>query len=113
VTFRPEFHSQWGSEPHISTLILNRLGAQHTCEFVQRVAGGKTLPTAIVDQIVRRTDGVPLFIEELTRTVLESGVLNEQDDRYCSRDRFLRWPSRRACKRHCWLAWIVSLQLEK
>jgi class 3 adenylate cyclase len=82
VTFRPEFHSQWGSEPHISTLILNRLGAQHTWEFVQRVAGGKTLPTAIVDQIVRRTDGVPLFIEELTRTVLESGVLNEQDDRY-------------------------------
>lgn len=82
VTFRPEFHLQWGSEPHIFTLILNRLDAEHTGEFAQRVAGGKTLPSAIVDQIVRRTDGVPLFIEELTRTVLESGVLHEQGDRY-------------------------------
>ena len=82
VTFRPEFHSQWGSEPHIFTLILHRLDAQHTGEFAQRVAGGKALPAAIVDQIVQRTDGVPLFIEELTRTVLESGVLHEQNDHY-------------------------------
>jgi class 3 adenylate cyclase len=82
VTFRPEFRLQWGSEPHIFTLILSRLDAQHTGEFAQRVAGDKALPAAIVDQIVKRTDGVPLFIEELTRTLLESGVLQNQGNRY-------------------------------
>src|SRR5271169_4304579 len=82
VTFRPEFRPQWSSESHVTVLILNRLDAGDTADFVQRVAGRKALPPAIVDQIVRRTDGVPLFIEELTRTVLESGVLREEEDQY-------------------------------
>jgi tetratricopeptide (TPR) repeat protein len=82
LTFRPEFRLQWTSEPHVTVLMLNRLDAGDTADFVQRVAGGKALPSAIVDQIVRQTDGVPLFIEELTRTVLESGVLHEEDGQY-------------------------------
>ena len=82
VTFRPEFQLQWSSESHVTVLFLNRLDAGDTADFVQRVAGRKALPPEIVDQIVRRTDGVPLFIEELTRTVLESGVLREEEDQY-------------------------------
>jgi hypothetical protein len=81
-TFRPEFRLQWAGEAHVTTLVLNRLDARHTAEFAQRVAGGKALPSEIVGQIVQRTDGVPLFIEELTRTILESGVLKEDGHRY-------------------------------
>jgi tetratricopeptide (TPR) repeat protein len=82
ATFRPEFQSQWGGEAHVTTMVLNRLDGPRTAEFAQRVAGNKSLPPAIVDQIVLRTDGVPLFIEELTRTILESGALQENHDRY-------------------------------
>ncbi len=82
MTFRPEFQLRWAGEPHVTVVMLNRLDARDTAELVQRVADGKPLPSAIRDQIVRRTDGVPLFIEELTRTVLESGVLHEADGRY-------------------------------
>jgi predicted ATPase len=82
VTFRPEFRLQWTSEPHVTVLVLNRLDPGNTADFVQRVAGGKVLPAAIVDQIVQRADGVPLFIEELTRAVLECGVLREEHDQY-------------------------------
>lgn len=82
VTFRPEFRPQWTSEPHVTVLVLNRLHAAETAEFVQRVAGEGVLPSAIVDQIVRRTDGVPLFIEELTRTVLESGRHRKEDNQF-------------------------------
>jgi class 3 adenylate cyclase len=82
LTFRPEFRLQWAGDAHVTTLVLNRLDARHTAEFAQRVAGGKALPSEIVGQIVQRTDGVPLFIEELTRTILESGVLKEDGHRY-------------------------------
>jgi class 3 adenylate cyclase len=79
MTYRPEFQTHWGGEAHVTSLLLNRLDRPETAEFARRVAGGKTLPLAVVDQIVQRTDGVPLFIEELTRTILESGVLQEKD----------------------------------
>jgi class 3 adenylate cyclase/tetratricopeptide (TPR) repeat protein len=82
VTFRPEFQLQWTSEPHVTVLVLNRLDASETADFVQRVAGEEGLPATIVDQIVRRTDGVPLFIEELTRTVLESGRHDGENNQF-------------------------------
>ena len=66
----------------MTLLMLNRLDAGDTADFVQRVAGAKALPPPIVDQIVSQTDGVPLFIEELTPTVLESGVLHDPDGQY-------------------------------
>jgi class 3 adenylate cyclase/tetratricopeptide (TPR) repeat protein len=79
MTYRPEFQTHWGGEAHVTSLLLNRLDRPETAEFARRVAGGKTLPLAVIDQIVQRTDGVPLFIEELTRTILESGILQEKD----------------------------------
>ena len=60
---------------------MSRLGRRQGADLVARVTGGKPLPAAIVEQIVARTDGVPLFVEELTKTVLESGLLADAGDR--------------------------------
>ena len=72
LTFRPEFTSPWGSHSYLSQLTLSRLGRSHVEAMVEKVTGGKALPKEIVQQIVSKTDGVPLFVEELTKTVLES-----------------------------------------
>jgi class 3 adenylate cyclase/predicted ATPase len=74
VTFRPEFQPPWTGQPQVTTLALNRLDWRERGALIAQIAGGKALPDAVVDQIVDRTDGVPLFIEELTKSVLESGV---------------------------------------
>jgi class 3 adenylate cyclase len=74
VTFRPEFQAPWIGQPQVSTLILNRLTRRDRTALVEQIAGGKALPDDVVDQIADRTDGVPLFVEELTKSVLESGV---------------------------------------
>src|SRR5215469_3146005 len=82
VTFRPEFRPSWSGEPHATTLVLNRLDRHFRNALVEQVAGHKGLPSDIVGEIVERTDGVPLFIEELTRSVLESGLRREEEGRY-------------------------------
>jgi class 3 adenylate cyclase/predicted ATPase len=82
VTFRPEFQPRWIGQPQVTLLALNRLNRRDRIVLVDQIAGGKTLPEAIVSQIVDRTDGVPLFVEELTKSVLESGLLREEADRY-------------------------------
>jgi predicted ATPase len=82
ITFRPEFTPLWVGRAHVTTLNLNRLPARQRAEMIAHVTGGKALPKEITDQIVDRTDGVPLFIEELTKTVVESGILTEVGDRY-------------------------------
>ncbi len=82
VTFRPEFAPPWTGHSHATALALNRLGRQHCVAMVGELTGGKTLPDVIFDQIVAKTDGVPLFVEELTKTVLEAGFLKEAGDRY-------------------------------
>lgn len=82
VTHRPEFQSPWGSQAHVTGLALNRLGRRQCLAVVEQVCNGKTLPPEIVDQIVAKTDGIPLFVEELTKAVLESGLLRESHDRY-------------------------------
>jgi tetratricopeptide (TPR) repeat protein len=74
VTFRPEFQPPWIGQLQVTMLALNRLGRRDRSTLVAQIAGGEALPDAVVDQIVDRTDGVPLFIEELTKSVLESGV---------------------------------------
>jgi predicted ATPase len=74
VTFRPEFQPPWTGQPQVTMLALNRLDRRDRSALVAQVAGGKALPDEVVDQIIDRTDGVPLFIEELTKSVLESGV---------------------------------------
>jgi predicted ATPase/class 3 adenylate cyclase len=82
VTARPEFTPPWPSYPHMTTVPLPRLGLRPGAALVERVAGGKTLPKEVMDEILARTDGVPLFIEELTKTVLESDLLQERDGHY-------------------------------
>jgi predicted ATPase len=73
ITFRPEFQPPWIAQTHVTTLAMNRLGRRQGADLVARVTGDKPLPGEVVEQIVARTDGVPLFVEELTKTVLESG----------------------------------------
>ena len=73
VTFRPEFQHAWGGQPHVTMAALNRLGGRDGAALVERLAGNAGLPEEIVDEIVARADGVPLFVEELTKAVLETG----------------------------------------
>jgi class 3 adenylate cyclase/tetratricopeptide (TPR) repeat protein len=82
LTFRPEFTPPWIGRPHVSFVTLSRLPPRRRAEMITHVTAGKALPTEIVVQIVERTDGVPLFIEELTKTVVESGILAEAGDHY-------------------------------
>jgi class 3 adenylate cyclase/predicted ATPase len=74
VTFRPEFRPPWTGQPQVTMLALNRLDRRDRTVLVEQIAGGKALPDEVVAQIADRTDGVPLFVEELTKSVLESGV---------------------------------------
>jgi predicted ATPase len=82
ITFRPEFEPPWTGQAQVTSLTLSRLGQRDTASLVQRLAEGKMLPSEVTDRIVERTDGIPLFIEELTKTLLEGGLLHEEDDRY-------------------------------
>ena len=82
LTFRPEFTAPWIGRSHVTMLTLNRLPRRQGAEIIAFVTGGKALPKEIADQIVDRTDGVPLFIEELTKTVVESGIVAEAGGRY-------------------------------
>jgi class 3 adenylate cyclase len=81
VTARPEFSAPWPNHQHVSNLALSRLGQSQGRALAQGLVE-KALPEAVLAEIVRRTDGVPLFIEELTKTILEAGVLREGHDRY-------------------------------
>jgi class 3 adenylate cyclase/predicted ATPase len=72
LTFRPEFVSPWGIRSHISHITLSRLGRGQVTQMIERIAGEQTLPTEMLQQIVAKTDGVPLFVEELTKMVVES-----------------------------------------
>ena len=81
VTLRPEFSLQWTGD-HVTALTLNGLNQQQSTDLVRRLTQNKPLPDEMLAQIVARTDGVPLFIEELTKTVVESGVLLDKGDHY-------------------------------
>jgi predicted ATPase/class 3 adenylate cyclase len=82
VTVRPEFEPTWVGQPHVTILPLSRLGRQDSAGIIAGIANGKAMPDAVVEQILARTDGVPLFIEELTTTLIESGLLRETTDHY-------------------------------
>jgi class 3 adenylate cyclase len=82
VTFRPEFVPPWVGRPQVTLISLNRLPRRLRAEMIAHVTGGKVLPQEIADQITDRTDGLPLFIEELTKAVVESGLLVETGDQY-------------------------------
>ncbi len=82
ITFRPEFQPSWTGQSHVTMLTLNRLSQRERATLIGHITGGKALPQQLLDQIVDRTDGVPLFVEELTKAVLESEQLQEASDRY-------------------------------
>jgi class 3 adenylate cyclase/tetratricopeptide (TPR) repeat protein len=79
LTYRPEFVAPWVGRANVATLSLSRFGRRQAVAMVDCVTGGKPLPAEVLEQIVAKTDGVPLFVEELTKTVLESGLLREED----------------------------------
>jgi predicted ATPase len=81
-TCRPDFTPPWSGRAHLTQVTLTRLPRRQATELTGRVAHGKALPPEVVEQLVAKTDGVPLFVEELTKMVLESGLLEERDDRY-------------------------------
>jgi predicted ATPase len=74
LTFRPDFSPPWAMLSHLTQLTLSRLARRQVEVMVEKVTGGKTLPAEVVQQLVTKTDGVPLFVEELTKMVLESGL---------------------------------------
>src|SRR4029450_13120907 len=82
LTFRPEFTPPWGYRSHLSQMTLSRLGRPYVETMIKQLTRGKALPAEVVQHIVAKTDGVPLFVEELTKMVLESGLVREQGDRY-------------------------------
>ncbi|MBR1166548.1 AAA family ATPase [Bradyrhizobium liaoningense] len=82
VTFRPEFIPRWTGHGHVTALFLSRLGRRQGAAVVDRITGGKMLPQEVLEQILAKTDGVPLFVEELTKAVVESGLLKDQGSRY-------------------------------
>jgi class 3 adenylate cyclase len=82
ITSRPEFSPPWATRGHVTSLSLTRLARQQAMRMIDGVASGKRLPVEVFDQIVAKTDGVPLFMEELTKSVLESGLLREESDSY-------------------------------
>jgi predicted ATPase len=81
-TFRPDFSPPWTGRSHLTQVTLPRLARRQAAEMTGRVAHGKALPAEVVEQVVAKTDGVPLFVEELTKMVLESGLLQERVERY-------------------------------
>ncbi len=85
VTYRPEFTPPWLDLGHTTMLRLNQLGRHQVSEFIRKAAGGKTLPDSIVEQIVDKSQGVPLFVEEITRAILETGDVEEQGGSYVLR----------------------------
>ena len=72
VTFRPDFNAPWVGQSHVTSLTLNRLGERETAAIIARLVGNKELPADVMAEIVERTDGIPLFVEEMTKAVLEA-----------------------------------------
>ncbi len=82
LVYRSHFTPEWGVPPRLTSISLNRLTQRQVTDMVVEIAGGKGLPAPVVEQIVSKTDGIPLFVQELTKMVLESAWMKEVDDHY-------------------------------
>src|SRR5262244_3167391 len=82
LTCRPTFQPSWPHRSYLTEMTVNRLSHTQVEQIVTRMTDGKTFPAEVLQQIVAKTDGVPLFIEELTKAILESGQLKAVDDHY-------------------------------
>src|SRR5262249_39565927 len=75
LTCRPTFQPSWSPRSYLTQVTLNRLSRPQSERIAEQVAGGKRLPAEVLRQVVEKTDGVPLFVEEMTKAILESGYL--------------------------------------
>jgi tetratricopeptide (TPR) repeat protein len=82
MTARPEFVAPWIGRPHFTAVALNRFERSQVVTMIDRIMSSRALPDEVLDQIIAKTDGVPLFVEELTKSVLESGLLREENGAY-------------------------------
>lgn len=82
ITARPDFTHDFGAHQHMTCMSLGRLGHRHVAAMVDNLAGGKPVPKILLSEIASKTDGVPLFVEELTKAILESDLLHETDDAF-------------------------------
>jgi predicted ATPase len=82
LTFRPEFIAPWRLRSYMTPVTLRRLGRAQVEGIVERVTGGRALPSEVVEQVVAKTDGVPLFVEELTKMIMESSLLRAVNSHY-------------------------------
>jgi class 3 adenylate cyclase/predicted ATPase len=82
LTHRPEFQARWSAHGHVTALNLSKLTRAQSTAIIAKLVGGKVLPVELLTQILGKTDGVPLFVEELTKTILESGELRVTDECY-------------------------------
>ena len=82
LTCRPEFLPPWASRSYLTQITLGRLERAQVEAMMTSLTGGKALPAEVVEQVVAKTDGVPLFVEELVKMILESGLVQEEADRY-------------------------------
>jgi class 3 adenylate cyclase/predicted ATPase/DNA polymerase III delta prime subunit len=82
MTFRPDFVPPWTRRTHVTPIALGHLSRRQSIAMIERLTGGRALPPTVLDQILAKTEGVPLFVEELTKTVLASGLLKNGGDRY-------------------------------
>jgi class 3 adenylate cyclase/DNA-binding winged helix-turn-helix (wHTH) protein/tetratricopeptide (TPR) repeat protein len=82
LTHRPDFQSRWSEQGHVGALNLSKLTREQSAAMISALAGGKTLPEALLEEILTRADGVPLFVEEVTKSILESGKLKNTGDHY-------------------------------
>src|SRR5262249_24616529 len=82
LTCRPHFQPRWSHRSYLSEVTVNRLSHTQVAQIVTRMTDGKTFPPAVLQQIIAKTDGVPLFVEEMTKALLETGALKDVDDHY-------------------------------
>jgi predicted ATPase len=82
LTFRPDFHPPWSPHSYRTQITLGRLGRHQVEQIVSHLTRGKALPAEVLEQVIAKTDGVPLFVEELIKMVLESGLVREAADGY-------------------------------
>jgi predicted ATPase len=106
-TFRPDFSPPWTGRAHLTQVTVNRLPRRQAVEVIRQVAHGKALPPEVIAQIVAKTDGVPLFVEELTKMVLESGLLREGEDHYDLTGPLPPWRFLPRCTMRSWHGWIA------
>src|SRR5262249_8948563 len=82
LTCRPHFQPAWHHRSYLTEMTVNRLAQPQIERMITQVTGGKTFPHAVMQQIIERTDGVPLFVEELTKAIVESGHLQDLNGHY-------------------------------